>query len=235
MCCDLNFSEAEMLTDATSSLSEANPAVSEVGYVYGRHWLGADNNTDTYIWPKTIPALSSIPPRGSILDAGCGNGLFAKTLCRLGYRVHGIEAEPTGVESSQFNAPGASFTLGSVYDDLRELDGAPFDAVVSLEVIEHLYRPRVFVRRVVECLKPGGLFVVSTPYHGYLKNLALAVTGKFDRHFTALWDGGHIKFWSRATLTRLCESEGLKFHSFSGAGRIPFFWKAMVVVFRVPG
>ena len=43
--------------------------------------------------------------------------------------------------------------------------------------------------------------MLSTPYHGYLKNLALAVSGRMDRHFTALHVGGHIKFFSIETLT----------------------------------
>jgi hypothetical protein len=47
-------------------------------------------------------------------------------------------------------------------------------------------------------LSPGGVAFISTPNHGYLKTLALAVTGKMDAHFTASWDGGHIKFFSIA-------------------------------------
>jgi 2-polyprenyl-6-hydroxyphenyl methylase/3-demethylubiquinone-9 3-methyltransferase len=58
-------------------------------------------------------------------------------------------------------------------------------------------------------LKPAGHFIVSTPYHGWLKNVVLALSGKMDNHFTALWDGGHIKFWSRETLSRLLRSKGL--------------------------
>lgn len=45
--------------------------------------------------------------------------------------------------------------------------------------------------------------MVSTPYNGDQKNVALAATGKLDRHFSALWDGGHIKFFSIATLRQL--------------------------------
>ena len=56
----------------------------------------------------------------------------------------------------------------------------------------------------------GGEMIISTPYHGYLKNLALAITGKFDRHFTVLWDGGHIKFWSVKTLTKLLNEFGFE-------------------------
>ena len=42
-----------------------------------------------------------------------------------------------------------------------------------------------------------------SPNHGYLKNLSLAILGKMDQPFTALWDHGHIKFWSMPTLTTL--------------------------------
>jgi 2-polyprenyl-6-hydroxyphenyl methylase/3-demethylubiquinone-9 3-methyltransferase len=48
-----------------------------------------------------------------------------------------------------------------------------------------------------------GMGFLSTPYHGYLKNLALAVSGKMDSHFGALWYGGHVKFFSIKTLQKL--------------------------------
>jgi hypothetical protein len=57
-------------------------------------------------------------------------------------------------------------------------------------------------------LRPSGYFIVDTPYHGYVKNLALALSGELDSHFTALWDGGHIKFWSRETLSAMLIEEG---------------------------
>jgi len=75
--------------------------------------------------------------------------------------------------------------------------------------------------------------IVSTPYHGYLKNLALAVTGKLDAHFTALWDGGHIKFFSRSTLEQMLREEGFDVQAFVGAGRWPFLWKSMLMKARL--
>jgi 2-polyprenyl-3-methyl-5-hydroxy-6-metoxy-1,4-benzoquinol methylase len=77
------------------------------------------------------------------------------------------------------------------------LAGTRFDVVISTEVIEHPYDPRDFLAFARRILPGGGDFIVSTPYRGYLKNLALAVSGKLDSHFTVLWDGGHIKFFSR--------------------------------------
>ena len=75
--------------------------------------------------------------------------------------------------------------------------------------------------------------MISTPYHGYLKNLVMAATGKMDAHFTVLWDGGHIKFWSRKTLTQLLEEFGFEVIGFKGSGRFPYIWKSMFIRARV--
>jgi hypothetical protein len=69
-----------------------------------------------------------------------------------------------------------------------------------------------------------------TPYHGYLKNLALSVFDKWDFHHTPLWHGGHIKFWSKRTLTQLLTDSGFDVVEFHGVGRLPYLWKSMVLV-----
>ena len=76
--------------------------------------------------------------------------------------------------------------------------------------------------------------IFTTPYHGYWKNVVMALTGKLDAHFTVLWDGGHIKFWSRRTLTRLLEEAGFRVERFVGVGRVPLLWKSMILVARKP-
>jgi 2-polyprenyl-6-hydroxyphenyl methylase/3-demethylubiquinone-9 3-methyltransferase len=74
--------------------------------------------------------------------------------------------------------------------------------------------------------------IISTPYHGYWKNLALALTGQMDRHFTALWDGGHVKFWSVKTLSQLFAEQSLFPTRIIRVGRIPCLAKSMVLVFQ---
>lgn len=81
----------------------------------------------------------------------------------------------------------------------------------------------------------GGTAIVSTPYHGYWKNLALAVTGRMDAHFTALWDHGHIKFWSIATLGELLREAGFVDIRFERVGRVPPLAKAMIAIAQKPG
>jgi 2-polyprenyl-6-hydroxyphenyl methylase/3-demethylubiquinone-9 3-methyltransferase len=104
-----------------------------------------------------------------------------------------------------------------------------FDAIVSAEVVEHLYAPRDLAQSSFGLLKEGGMLILTTPYNGYLKNLALAATGTMDRHWTGLWDGGHIKFWSWKTIRSLLAEAGFITPEFRGAGRLPYLWKSMVV------
>jgi len=105
----------------------------------------------------------------------------------------------------------------------------PFDIVISTEVIEHLYSPRLYISGCYKAVRPGGLFVCSTPYHGYLKNLLIALLNKNDSHTSPLWDGGHIKFWSRKTLGQLLTETGFTNLQFRGAGRMPFLWMTMLM------
>ena len=203
----------------------------EPRHLYGTGYTEKANCTDAaYLWQPVFKHLASLPGGSKVLDAGCGNGFFTRQLCEKGFDAVGMDLEESGIVHARKLHPGIRFEVASVYDDMGMLFGQQFDAVFSLEVIEHVYDPRAFVGRVRDCLRPGGMFVVSTPYHGYLKNLLLALSGKFDAHFTSLWDGGHIKFWSRKTLTSLLEEKGFRVDDFVGAGRLPYLWKSMILV-----
>ena len=64
-------------------------------------------------------------------------------------------------------------------------------------------------------------------------NLTIALANKMDYHLSALWEGGHIKFWSRRTLAILLREAGYHHLVFTGAGRIPYLWRHMVFSARV--
>lgn len=168
----------------------------------------------------------------TILDLGCGNGALVKTLVEQGFNAYGTDASETGIQLAAAFAP-ERFAL----QDLSS-DGLPdkfahlrFDTIISTEVIEHLYDPRKFIQfcKTILTQNGGGSLILSTPYHGYLKNLLLALAGKWDSHANPLWDGGHIKLWSKNTLSQLLNEYGFKVTDFVGCGRIPYVWKSMVI------
>ena len=186
-----------------------------------------------YLMPVVLPLIEKYARPGSrLFEIGAGNGSVAGVLAGRGFEVSGIEPSIEGVRIAYQSAPGARIWAGSVYDDLSAGHGQ-YDVVYAMEVLEHLYAPRELIAQARRLLRPGGALILSTPFHGYWKNLALALTGKLDAHFTALWDHGHIKFWSERTLRALIAEGGLKTEAFAFAGRRYPFSKSMIAVATV--
>jgi 2-polyprenyl-6-hydroxyphenyl methylase/3-demethylubiquinone-9 3-methyltransferase len=185
--------------------------------------------------PHVMEFAGALPPSSRILDVGCGNGFTCGEFLKLGHKVVGLDLSEQGIAVARRTYPAGRFELlAADADVLRNLNEPPFDLVVSTEVVEHLYDPRSYARGCFAALKPGGRFICTTPYHGYLKNLVLALAGKWDHHANPLWDGGHIKLWSRTTLTRLLTETGFRNPQFRGAGRVPWIWMTMVMAADKP-
>jgi 2-polyprenyl-6-hydroxyphenyl methylase/3-demethylubiquinone-9 3-methyltransferase len=176
---------------------------------------------------------NALPEGGKIFDIGCGNGAIAGLLSDMGYQVTGVDPSETGIGIASKSHPDCIFKIGSAYDDLASEFGN-FPVVISLEVIEHCYWPRKFAKSAFDLVKPGGIVVISTPYHGYLKNLLLALLNKMDFHWSPLWDGGHIKFFSRKTLFLLLTEIGFEKIEFLRIGRFGPIAKSMIAIAHKP-
>lgn len=188
-----------------------------------------------HFMPKVFELSGQIGAGTRVLDVGCGNGFTCGEFAKLGCRVVGVDMSHSGIALARKTFPNCRFeTISASVDFLATLGEAPFDLIISTEVVEHLYDPRAYVRSCFKALRPGGRFVCTTPYHGYFKNVALTVAGKWDFHMNPLWDCGHIKFWSRATLTRLLTEAGFTGCQFRGAGRLPYLWMTMVMAADKP-
>lgn len=206
------------------------------GYQYAK---ATNSPSHAYLLPTVRQILAQVkqarksaePP--SLFDLGCGNGSVAALLSGDGWKVTGVDPSSEGIAQARKAYPHLKLEQGSAYSDLVASYGR-FPVVLSLEVVEHVYAPRDYARTLFDLVEPGGHAILSTPYHGYLKNLALAVTGKMDAHFTALWDHGHIKFWSISTLTVLLTEAGFKNIRFHRVGRIPVLAKSMIAVADKP-
>lgn len=196
-------------------------------------WKNTDKpKSCNYITPIILRLLKNSKNISHICDLGSGNGALVNDLNLAGYTVCGVEYDMEGYRISKNNYPNINFYNIGVQDNptqLTDIEGY-FDAVVSTEVIEHLFSPHQLPNFAHGLLRKGGLLFISTPYHGYLKNLALSLANKWDHHHTVLWHGGHIKFFSRSTLTILLENNGFRVLNFYGVGRLPWLWKSMIIV-----
>ncbi len=168
----------------------------------------------------------------TILDLGCSNGWLSRAMLEAGYNVYGIDASPTGIEVARSLHPDRFFL-----HDIRSaqlplpIQAIAFDTIVSTEVIEHLYDPLAYLDFCATILQQqaGGEIILSTPYHGFFKNLVISLLNGWDHHFMALQKGEHIKFWSRKTLAQALRESGFEVIDFAGSGRLPYLWKSMLM------
>lgn len=174
--------------------------------------------------------LALVKAGDRVLDVGCGNGAMAGRLLDLGCDVVGIDLSEQGIRIAREQYPRGRFEVMMADSDILDhLGEEPFDVVISTEVVEHLYDPGSYLRGCYGALRFGGRFICSTPYHGYLKNLTLSVLNAWDSHWHPSKVGGHIKFWSRTTLSEEMSKAGFLDLGFRGAGRLPYLWKSMIL------
>jgi 2-polyprenyl-3-methyl-5-hydroxy-6-metoxy-1,4-benzoquinol methylase len=163
--------------------------------------------------------LDNVAPGERVLDLGCGEGRFTSELARAGAEVVGADVAEEPLSRARALHPEL---------DLRLLDGegpwplpdASFDAVWAGEVIEHVADTAAWLSEVRRVLRSGGTLLLSTPAHGRLLRMRLALS---ERAFAAHADplGEHLRFYTRATLSRLIEEFGFEQVDVRGAGGPP--------------
>lgn len=170
-----------------------------------------------------IEAGSGAPLSGlSILDIGCGGGLIAEPLARLGADVTGIDASADAIGIAAAHAVSAKLDIQYQNTAPEDLGGKPFDCVVSMEVIEHVEDAGLFMNATAALIRPGGLFVGAT-LNRTLKSLAL---GKIAAEYVLGWvpPGTHDwrKFVRPSEFASLLRRAGLEVSDFTGVQFRPF-------------
>ena len=97
------------------------------------------------------------------LDVGCGAGLLAEPLARMGAQVTGVDAAPENVAAASVHAEGVGLDIRYIAGEIGAQDLGKFDLVTSMEVIEHVADKRRFLSELAARLADDGLMVLSTP------------------------------------------------------------------------
>lgn len=214
--------------NASPSLTDRSEQLSAEEFIW-------DESGSANFHQRILPLLERVlRERGcvKVLDIGCGNGALTGALMQRGFQMTGIDGSQSGIEIARSRWPAISFEKVDICQPLPDSYHNQFDAVVSVEVIEHLLLPRHLIDNAILAMRPGASLILTTPYHGYLKNLAIAALNGFDAHWHPLRDFGHIKFFSKRTLGMLLKEFPLTDVRFTTVGRIAPLAHSMVVTAR---
>jgi len=138
---------------------------------------------------------------GSVLDLGCGTGLWAPELRRQGAaRLTGIEPSPASAARAREHYDHVA--IAPVEElELADLGGTPFDRVVAADVLEHLVDPWEALRRLHEWTRPGGELAVSVPNLRYYRvSVALMLGGRFEYQPSGVMDWTHLRWFTQRSL-----------------------------------
>jgi ubiquinone/menaquinone biosynthesis C-methylase UbiE len=154
-----------------------------------------------------------------VLDVGCGEGQLTAELAEAGFAVVGVDVAEEPLRRARRRHEGLDVRLVSEADRWPLAD-ASFDAVWAGETIEHVADTAGWLSEVRRVLRSGGGLLLSTPAHGRLVMIGVALSARrLDEHFDPRSD--HLRFYTRRTLTRLLADFGFERIEVHGAGGIP--------------
>lgn len=154
-----------------------------------------------------------------VLDVGCGEGHFAAALARHGAEVVAIDVAEEPLRRARARHPALDVRLVQPEAPLP-LEDSSFDVVWAGETIEHVADTSQWLSEVRRLLCSGGLVLLSTPDHGALSRLRLALSrAAFEAYFDPRSD--HLRFYTRRGLADLLADFGFEEVTVAGAGGLP--------------
>jgi ubiquinone/menaquinone biosynthesis C-methylase UbiE len=184
-----------------------------------------DDRTTPARLKRLLAVLKDQSTSGRVLDAGCGNGFFTNAIKDAGYDVTGLDISENILIETRRRYPTAKLVLSGL-DSPWPFEDKSFDMVFSTETIEHIFDIYEMIREANRTLKKNGTFMVTTPYHGLVKNLIICLFN-FERHFSYV-EGGHIRFFTKRSLRNLLQRFGFQVTKTACMGRI---WPVSRIIF----
>ena len=187
------------------------------------------DNSFKYLY-KTINLIleKKIKNKNNLIDIGCGNGFLTKRISENFQNIIAIDESLSAIQQAKKNYKGKINFIQSSLSNFNYQN--QIDCITAIEVIEHTYSPDSFLKKIYELSDEKTKIIISTPYHGFIKNLALLLTGRFDDHFSPLWEHGHIKFFSKLTLTKMLLRNNFKIIDILYSGRFYPISKSMIFI-----
>src|SRR4051794_16648257 len=136
--------------------------------------LLAHFHLDPRLDPRSLSPFAGL----RLADIGCGGGLIAEPMARLGFAVTGLDADAKAIGVARAHAAASGLAIDYRVADVETLaaGGERFDAVLALEIVEHVADRDRFLMALARLVKPGGIFVGAT-LNRTARSFALAIVG----------------------------------------------------------
>ena len=167
---------------------------------YDRRIAAAGDNSPGR-WRDRKQTLTQYKRSGALLDLGCSAGSFLKALQSKEWELYGIDMSTESAKRAQAES-GAKVFVGDILD--APFRASSFDVITCFHVFEHLYRPRDVLSKVLEWLKPGGIFYMMVP------NIDSAGAHIFRSYWYALELPRHVFHYSPKSLSMMARSVGFE-------------------------
>src|SRR5215216_7030585 len=192
---------------------------------YEAVWADLPDDPEPWAWKRRRALLlGEVRPGERVLDLGCGAGRFVAALRDAGADPVGVEIAEAALERARVVAPGADLRLleddGSI-----PLDHGSVDLVWCSEVLEHVADGLHLLQEARRVLRPGGRILVTAPFHGRAKAVAIALA-RFDAHFDP--QGQHLRFYTRSSLAEALRAAVFAEPSVRAVGGVPLFRETLV-------
>tara|TARA_B100000787_G_C16149187_1_gene275758 strand:- start:505 stop:1140 length:636 start_codon:yes stop_codon:yes gene_type:complete len=195
-------------------------------------WLHESHHTPGII-PGIKKVLSKINTKKlNHIDIGCGNGFITKKISDNFKATIGIDLSKEGIAFANKKKNKKKIKFYNKNTSFFIKNRKKFDFVTSIEVIEHQYDPFKFMSEIEKVTKKNGFAMITTPFHGYFKNLLISLLGLTDSHVNVLWKHGHIKFFSVKSLKKLIERYNFEIIDINFAGRFYPLSSSMIFLLK---
>ena len=172
-------------------------------------------------WPHSphTMVLKMIPPGSKVLDVGCASAFMARELQKQGCKTWGVEVDANIAQKARQHCEDVAVVD---LDRSRELafQKSFFNVILFLDVLEHVARPDLVLRDLVQYLARDGRILISIPNIARVEHRWNLLFGRFDyaEHGASATSPGHLRFFTRKTCRRMIRECGLKITSEQGTG-----------------